>query len=427
MPKATIQDIIVRKKKIPSPIVTEKEQFPPGGGSNLPPYERKYGEEETPPKRRLYVMAFIAVISFAFLLFALSMFFVSATITVYPKQKEILINKSVESSKSGGTGLAFDTVTLSAKESITAPLTGTKEIKKKATGIIIIYNAYSSKPQKLIKNTRFETTDGKIYRIDSSIIVPGESLVSGKTVPGSTETVVSADEAGEEYNIGKTDFTIPGFKGDARYSKFYARSKTDMEGGFIGTIYSLSDEDEASAKTTLRGRLSESLLNDARKNIPPDFILYEDAVFFDFSDIKTSGKEGEKTITVEETGKLYAVIIRRALLSKFIAESEISDLEGMPVSSPTLANLSLSIKNKELVDTSNINNLTFTIVGTTTIVWDFDKKSLVDNLLGKPRKNFHAILAGYPGIMRADLSLTPFWAQVLPKKLEEITVKTVVE
>ena len=105
MPKATIQDIIVRKKKIPSPIVTEKEQFPPGGGSNLPPYERKYGEEETPPKRRLYVMAFIAVISFAFLLFALSMFFVSATITVYPKQKEILINKSVESSKSGGRGL----------------------------------------------------------------------------------------------------------------------------------------------------------------------------------------------------------------------------------------------------------------------------------------------------------------------------------
>ena len=77
--------------------------------------------------------------------------------------------------------------------------------------------------------------------------MPGESLVSGKTVPGSTETAVSADEAGKEYNIGKTDFTIPGFKGDARYSKFYARSKTDMEGGFIGTIYSLSDEDEASA------------------------------------------------------------------------------------------------------------------------------------------------------------------------------------
>ena len=80
-------------------------------------------------------------------------------------------------------------------------------------------------------------------------------------------------------------------------------------------------------------------------------------MFFDFSDIKTSGKEGEKTITVEAAGKLYAVIIRRALLSKLIAESEISDLEGMPVSSPTLANLSLSIKNKELVDTSKINNL----------------------------------------------------------------------
>ncbi|MEK7129089.1 MAG: hypothetical protein AAB858_01940, partial [Patescibacteria group bacterium] len=85
MPKAAIQDIIINKKKTFPPERTEKEEFQPGGSSGMPPHERKYGEEGTPPKRRLYVMAFIAVISFVFLLFALSMFFVSATITVYPK------------------------------------------------------------------------------------------------------------------------------------------------------------------------------------------------------------------------------------------------------------------------------------------------------------------------------------------------------
>ena len=53
-------------------------------------------------------------------------------------------------------------------------------MERKASGQIIVYNAYNDNNQKLIKNTRFETPDGKIYRIQASIIVPGTKVEEGK-------------------------------------------------------------------------------------------------------------------------------------------------------------------------------------------------------------------------------------------------------
>lgn len=427
MAKGTIQDIIVNKKKTPGTALPNKLSFPPAGGSSLPPFERSYGEEPPTSRKRFYALSLVAVAAFAVLLFTLSIFFVSATVTVYPKNKVVSINKTVEANKTSGSDLVFDVVSLSADVSMTMPATGIKEVRKKASGSIIVYNAHGPKSQKLIKNTRFESTDGKIYRIDSSITVPGSSEVSGKIVPGSVEAAVFADEPGDKYNIGKTDFTIPGFKGDPRYSKFYARSKTDMEGGVIGSVTTLSETDLITSNATLKKRLTETLLNDIRKNIPQDFIFYDNLFFIEEGETKTLGKEGDKEVSVERSGKIYAIIMRKSLLSKFIAKSEIPDYDNSPVSSHALSNLSMSIKNKELIEPSDINSLTLSIVGATTIVWDFDKDLLLNNLHGKPKKNFHAILAEFPNIVKAELSTTPFWARVLPEKLSEITVKTILE
>ena len=58
--------------------------------------------------------------------------------------------------------------------------TAEKEVSQKASGKIIIYNNYSTVSQRLINNTRFEANSGKIYRINSSIVVPGYKKVDGK-------------------------------------------------------------------------------------------------------------------------------------------------------------------------------------------------------------------------------------------------------
>ena len=88
-----------------------------------------------------------------------------------------------------------------------------KEVISKASGYIEIYNAYGAASQKLVAQTRFETKEGKIFRIQNSIIVPGAKMISGSLTPSSIRAKVVADSAGEEYNIGSSYFTIPGFKG----------------------------------------------------------------------------------------------------------------------------------------------------------------------------------------------------------------------
>ncbi|OGZ03813.1 MAG: hypothetical protein A2648_02565 [Candidatus Lloydbacteria bacterium RIFCSPHIGHO2_01_FULL_41_20] len=424
MSKPIIDDILAPKKSLRFRVPLERNK---PRASRYESFAHQKENAHTPSRRPTYKSFILAGLFFLFLIFFLSFFFVGATVTIYPKQKIVSLNKTLLASKSGATPLHFETIEISATESVESEATGFKEVNKKASGTIIVYNSYNEKNQRLIKNTRFETSDGKIYRIDGSIVVPGMTTVNGKTTPGSVETIVYADEPGEKYNIGRTDFTIPGFKGDLRYQKFYARSKTDMRGGIVGSIYSVSNEDAETAKTLLDKRLNEILLKNAEKNTPPDFILYKDGAFFDFDDTRTVGKEGEKKVMIEETGKIYALIFDRGALAKYIAQVSIQDFDGSSVTSPTLDNLTFSIKDRDSVDYQNIVNVSVTLSGTTTMVWIFDQETLLGDLLGKPKKNFQSILAKYTSIDKAELVITPFWAQTFPDKSKKITVKTVLK
>ena len=92
---------------------------------------------------------------------------------------------------------------------------------KKAHGSVVIYNEYNSSPQTLVATTRLESSDGKIFRLTKNIVVPGTTVVGGSPQPGAIEAEVVADQAGSEYNIDQTKFTIPGFSGGPKFDKFY--------------------------------------------------------------------------------------------------------------------------------------------------------------------------------------------------------------
>ena len=76
------------------------------------------------------------------------------------------------------------------------PTTGEEAVEVKASGKIMVYNNFSSEPQRLIIRTRFETKEGLIYRIPESIVVPGKTVKMGWETPGSKEIGVFADEPG---------------------------------------------------------------------------------------------------------------------------------------------------------------------------------------------------------------------------------------
>ncbi|NMB92510.1 MAG: hypothetical protein GYA31_02720 [Parcubacteria group bacterium] len=99
--------------------------------------------------------------------------------------------------------------------------TGQGKDESKAKGVITIINNYSTSPQILVATTRFETSDGKIFRLDSRIVIPGATTKDGVLQPASIDVNVTADQPGPDYNIPACTepckFTIPGFKGTDKF------------------------------------------------------------------------------------------------------------------------------------------------------------------------------------------------------------------
>ena len=133
------------------------------------------------------------------------------TLKITPHQEFFKAETVLKGKKDGFFDFPVETISFKITEKDFRPIIGEKEIKTKARGRIVIYNAFSSEDQLLVRRTRFETPDGKIYRISEQIIVPGAEIKDEKIAPSSVEAEIFADQPGEEYNIGLTGFIIPGF------------------------------------------------------------------------------------------------------------------------------------------------------------------------------------------------------------------------
>ena len=302
-------------------------------------------------------------------------------------------------------------------------------MERRASGSVIVYNDYNKESQRLIKNTRFETLDGKIYRIRESVIVPGQKVIDGATVPGQAEVLVYADEPGAEYNKGLSDFTIPGFKGTARYGKFYARSKTDLQGGFSGTTKTIGAEELAKVREELQNEAKNKLLASAQAQKPENFVLFPDAVFVLFPGAESSlgkVKENENAVVSEEA-VLYAPIFDKEKFSEFLTEKLSFKEEGGHIVVKNLEDLDFKIIDKVNFDPENDTQFSFTLRGKPQLVWEFDAEKLRGELRTIPKSHLAAVLLRFHSITRAEATFRPFWKRSFPSNGEDIIIESISE
>ncbi len=383
------------------------------------PLVEEHTSDEEPPrnpgKRRTglwYSLGAILVV--LALAFATSTLFHGATLTVFPRTLSLPITSEIVAKKNAsGDELPFQVVTVKQTASETVKANGEKQVDKKATGTIIIYNNYSTASQRLIKNTRFSTPEGLIYRISDSVTVPGKK----GTTPGSVEAVVTADEAGEKYNVGLKDFTIPGFKGDPRYTTFYARSKTPLAGGFSGIQKVVADADRAKAKTAIESKLLAELTKLAPGQVANDQILFDKAMRIDFAQLPEEAS-GDSVVLKEE-GTLSLIIFDKAKLSAAVAKQQIGDYKGETILITNLDKLNFTPKGDFR---PTVDNISFTLTGTSAFEWTYDELALKQALAGKPGSDVPTILSQYKMIEKADISIRPFWLRKFPTSLERITI-----
>ncbi len=427
MPKNILHDVMTREHR-------SIRQVPLPNAKQRMPKEEKVEEEEVlsyereeevviedePRGGNRWWLWGLACLFLAFLGFAVMSAFSASTITVTPKTATItLAHQELTASGAPSAKLPYEKLSFSKSGETEIPADTTKKVRERASGTIVLYNNFSSAPQRLIKNTRFESPTGHIYRINQSLTIPGQKTENGKTIPGSVEAEVFADAAGAEYNAALSDFTIPGFKSDPkRYAGFYARSKTALSGGFEGTVKTASDAALASARETLKRSLQAGLAKDAKAKVPADFVLFDGAVSFSSTESTPTEKNG--SLTIRETVTADAYLFKRSLIASAIAKPSLGADAFVVI--PNLETLHFAWSEAP-VPSSSDSGIRFTLTGTADAVLQYDAGALRTALLGKQKSDLATILSSFPTIEKVDVILHPFWSGSFSTNRERLIIK----
>jgi hypothetical protein len=370
-----------------------------------------------------------SIFAFILLAFIVLQFLFSATISVTPKQSTVQIDAkltaSIEATMSPN-ALTYQIITLNASEKETVLATGTvATLPKKASGQITIFNNYSSLPQTLITNTRFETANGLIYRIQNPVKIPGFTISGGKTVPGSITVTVVADQIGSKYNIDTVDFTIPGFKTDTgRYSKIFARSKTAMTLGSDGNSFGVSKEVRQSAQTNIEMRLKESLVKQVQSQKTVDSIVFDNASKISFQYLADTTGVDAQHVVIKEQGTISSVVFDKKTLSKILLEDTINAVGG-EAEIKGLEKLHFTATVSTTSPTWQAKQFTFTLTGSVDVIGTFDTNKLLQDIVGIPRSDLSKVLSNYPTINKAVATVKPFWKKMFPTDISKIKIKIV--
>lgn len=368
--------------------------------------------------RRIWVLTGISVLIF---IFALSLLFSEAKITLDPRSQDVALNKNFFAAKGNLTNdLSFDLVVVSGEEKRTVEGTEEKEVSEPAEGVAVLYNNFSTASQRLDINTRLEGSNGKIYKTKTAVTVPGRKADG---TPGSVEVGIYAAESGTAYNSAPLDFTIFGFRGTPKYSKFYGRSKGELSGGFSGTFKNLSESEQARVLTDMKEALEKLLLGKVEGSIPAGFILFPDAtsLVVEGETVEPLSPE-EGTVSLSVRGTLYGFLLEESRLTAKIADTTLDDYDGSEVYIAGLRDLDFTIYNQDALTFKDTRNITFSLSGDVKIVWRLPAEQIVKDMLGRRKKDFPQVLSRYPNVITGNVTLSPFWRRAFPEKADDIKI-----
>lgn len=367
----------------------------------------------------------LGIIILIFIFLSLTPFLTKAEVLVTPRHQRVEINGSFEASGAENpdenSDLLYDTVTIEISDSAEVEAVGEEEVSERATGRITIFNEFSSEPERLIANTRFESKDGLIFRISDPIVVPGYSEASGEIVPGKIEVQVTADQAGERYNIGPSEFSVPGLAGDPRFEQIYAESQSGMSGGFEGTKKVAEEEDINAARESLRESLQNNLQTEVSSKIPDDFVFFTDAAEIDFQSPPTK-ETTEGKVLVTETAVVLMPIFNKRDLAEFVATQTIGSYDGEEVRIQDFEKMNVELSDNE----EDGQNISLQIEGSPLLIWVVDMEDLRDELLGLERDEVEGVLSDRSAIEEVSINLSPFWKRTMPEDVEKLSVTEII-
>ena len=299
------------------------------------------------------------------------------------------------------------------------PATGKKDVSVKATGVVTIYNAYSSSPQTLVATTRFQTPDGKIFRIVNSVIVPGAQISSGKITAASIDAPVVADQPGPNYNVPATPrLSIPGFKGSPKYDAFYGELKAATSGGFVGNKAFPTDADIQTAKNNMTSIIQTTLQSNALTIYPPDFKVLDGASNFNVTKMTVNtDTDASGNFSVFGEATISAIGFREADV-----KSVLTSLAGAANPGDVFGKLDLTYSQVQADFKKNV--VTFSLAAQGVLTPSFSPSDFTTKVLGQSVDSARSTIAGLQGLSDARVSLWPIWLSKIPNDAKRVKIVT---
>jgi hypothetical protein len=260
------------------------------------------------------------------------------------------------------------------------------------------------------------------------VTVPGQKTENGKLVSGYIDAEVIADKAGDDYNIGPSIFSVPGFAGTPKYTGFYGKSFSQMTGGFIGEKPQITKDDLEKAKKSLTESITKEIDDSLKSKIPAGFILVEDATQEKIMTPVFSAKIGDNlaVFSGQVSAESKGIIFKVADLERFAHQYFSSQTQNNPsflkenkkIQTGSLK-INYSADKLDLPKGKLFLNLTVKVK----IFTDLDLDLLKKDLAGFSQKEISDFFEKQAQINKVEVKLWPFWVKNIPNNPEKIKIE----
>ena len=262
--------------------------------------------------------------------------------------------------------------------------------------------------------------DGKLFRTDETIVVPGAKIEGGEIVASFTYVELIAAEPGEEYNINPSSFSIPGFKGTPKFLAFYGKSEEKMAGGRTAKVKVIAKSDYDNAKAQLEKELGEASMTSLSSLVPQDFVIPAESHEIGALEINSSHKTGDEAESFTISGKIGVKVfaLREADVRALVSKDFETRFPDMRVLEESQSPVSYSVTSKDF----SKGALDMVISVKEKAIASISIDEIKDSLKGKDEVEMRRFLAAYPGIEEARITFWPFWVNSIPQDSSKIEV-----
>jgi len=350
----------------------------------------------------------VGVIASVLGLLALHIFFASASIEVQPESRELNIHVKITEE-----AIPIQVFRVTRETTNLFATTGKEDRAVKARGIIRVYNKYSNSTQTLVPNTRFISKEGKLFRSTHRLNIPGK---------GHADVEVIAAQAGGKYNIGPSNFSLPGLAGSALYTSVYGTSSESMTGGSVQTVSVVTKEDIVAAQEELVASLSENTKEILLRKIPKDIILLPESLEAKVLDTYSLIKEGSELDKFSYTARVRASVFGiQETVSELFARELLSSEMGQE---ERIDEQSLLVAYRVQSNSEETESISLELAVSSRVYYALDPVELRLRLKGASINRMVALLSEYPHLVSAQVSLWPFWVNTIPENIEKIQVSS---